>query len=419
LAYFQYRAADSQGKVVEGTIEAAEAAAVVARLQDRGLIPIRIGAAAGDAKAKGAPSTSTRAASRLSSLSNVSFITRRLGHRDLMIITHELSALLSAGLPLDRSLGTLVELADKPALKELVADVLQSVRGGKSLADSFARHSFFPPLYVNMVRAGEVGGFLDVVLLRLVEYLERTQELRDEARAALAYPVVLTGAMGVSILVLLTYVLPKFSTLFSDMGKTLPLSARVVMTVSDAVRGYWWAGLAGIALIVFAVRYYIRTPHGSLAWDQWKLRLVVVGNVVRKMEVAKIARTLGTLLKSGVPMVQALGIVKEIAGNQVVARSLADVEVGVREGAGVAEPLARSGVFPPLAIQMISVGEDTGKLDEMLLKVADYFDREVRTRIQQFTRLLEPVLILVMGLVVGFIVVSMLSAIFSVNDLPI
>ncbi|HKA27879.1 MAG TPA: type II secretion system F family protein, partial [Candidatus Binatia bacterium] len=192
MAYFQYRAADAQGKVVEGTIEAAEAAAVVVRLQDRGLIPIRIGAAAGDGKVKGGAAASSGAASRLSSISNVSFITRRLSHRDLMIVTHELSALLSAGLPLDRSLGTLVELADKPALKTVMGDVLQSVRGGKSLADAFAKHSFFPPLYVNMVRAGEVGGFLDLVLLRLVEYLERTQELRDEARAALAYPVVLT-----------------------------------------------------------------------------------------------------------------------------------------------------------------------------------------------------------------------------------
>jgi general secretion pathway protein F len=190
------------------------------------------------------------------------------------------------------------------------------------------------------------------------------------------------------------------------------------MAVSDGLRNYWWLGIAIIAAVVFGIRYWLRTPKGSLAWDQWTLRLVVVGDVVRKMEVAKIARTLGTLLKSGVPMVQALGIVKEITSNQVVARSLAEVEVGVREGAGVAEPLARSGVFPPLAIQMISVGEDTGKLDEMLLKVAGYFDREVRVRIQQFTRLLEPVLILVMGLAVGFIVVSMLSAIFSVNDLP-
>jgi general secretion pathway protein F len=417
LAQFQYRAADPEGKVVEGTIEAAEAAAVVARLQDRGLIPIRVGAATGDAKAKGKPGAGG-AAARLS-LPAVTVVKRRLSQKDLLIVTQELSTLLSAGLPLDRSLATLTELADKPDLKAVLGDVLQSVRGGKSLAEALSKHRFFPSLYVNMVRAGEVGGFLEAVLERLLEYLERSQELRDEARAALAYPVVLTAAMGVSILVLLTYVLPKFSALFDDMGKALPLSARVVMAVSEAVRNYWWLGLALIAAVVFAVRYYLRTPKGSLAWDQWKLRLLVVGDVVRKMEVAKIARTLGTLLKSGVPMVQALGIVKEITGNQVVARSLAEVEVGVREGAGVSEPLARSGVFPPLAIQMIAVGEDTGKLDEMLLKVAGYFDREVRVRIQQFTRLLEPVLILVMGLAVGFIVVSMLSAIFSVNDLPI
>lgn len=414
MAQFQYRAADPEGKIVEGTIEAAEAAAVVVRLQDRGLIPIRVGTA-GDGKGKGKAGT---AGARLS-LPSMPVVKRRIGQRDLLIVTQELSTLLTAGLPLDRSLGTLVELADKPDLKAVLGDVLQSVRGGKSLAEAMAKHAFFPTLYVNMVRAGEVGGFLETVLERLLEYLERSQELRDEARAALAYPVVLTCAMGVSILVLLTYVLPKFSALFDDMGKTLPLSARIVMGVSDAIRNYWWLGLAAIAALVFGVRYYLRTPKGSLAWDGWKLRLLIVGDVVRKMEVAKIARTLGTLLRSGVPMVQALGIVKEITGNQIVARSLAEVEVGVREGAGVSEPLARSGVFPPLAIQMIAVGEDTGKLDEMLLKVAGYFDREVRVRIQQFTRLLEPVLILVMGLAVGFIVVSMLSAIFSVNDLPI
>ncbi len=412
MAHFQYRAADPQGKVVEGTIEAAEAAAVVARLQDRGLIPIRIGTGEGKAKGKG------EGASRLS-LPSMPVLRRSIGQKDLLIVTQELSTLLTAGLPLDRSLATLVELSDKPELKAVMSDVLQQVRGGKSLAEAMAKHRFFPGLYVNMVRAGEVGGFLEVVLERLLEYIERSQEVRDEARAALAYPVVLVCSMGASILVLLTYVLPKFSALFNDMGKTLPLSARIVMGVSEGLRNYWWLLIAIAAAIVFGIRYWVRTPKGSLAWDQWKLRLMVVGDVVRKMEVAKIARTLGTLLKSGVPMVQALGIVKEITGNQVVARSLAEVEVGVREGAGVAEPLARSGVFPPLAIQMISVGEETGKLDEMLLKVASYFDREVRVRVQQFTRLLEPVLILVMGLAVGFIVVSMLSAIFSVNDLPI
>jgi general secretion pathway protein F len=412
LAHFQYRAADPEGKVVEGTIEAAEVGLVVARLQDRGLIPIRVGAATGDVKAK-------RAAGSRLSLPSVPSLGRRVGQKDLLVVTQELATLLTAGLPLDRSLATLVELADKPELKAILSDVLQQVRGGKSLAEAMAKHRFFPGLYVNMVRAGEVGGFLETVLERLLEYIERSQEVRDEARAALAYPVVLTGAMGASMVVLLTYVLPKFSSLFEGMGKTLPFSARLVMGVSDAIRGYWWLGLIVLGLVVFAVRYWLRTPRGSLTWDQWKLRLPLLGDVVRKMEVAKIARTLGTLLKSGVPMVQALGIVKEIAGNQMVARSLAEVEVGVREGEGVSDPLARSGVFPPLAIQMISVGEDTGKLDDMLLKVAGYFDREVRVRIQQFTRMLEPVLILVMGVAVGFVVVSMLSAIFSVNDLPI
>jgi general secretion pathway protein F len=409
LAQFQYRAADPEGKVVEGTIEAAEIASVVARLQDRGLMPIKIGAA-GSGKAA---TTGSRF-----QMPQVSFL-NRLNQKDLLIITQELSTLLSAGLPLDRSLATLGELADKPALKQIVGDVLQEVRGGKSFADALAKHSFFPPIFVNMVRAGEAGGFLEIVMGRLNEYIERAQEVRDEARAALAYPVVLTFAMGASLLVLLTYVLPKFTTLFTGMGKTLPLSARIVMGASDAVRNYWWAGLLVIGLIVFGFRYWVRTPAGSYTWDQTKLRLLVLGNVLRKMEVAKIARTLGTLLKSGVPMIQALGIVKEVAGNQVIARSIADVEVGVREGAGVSEPLGRSGVFPPLAIQMISVGEETGRLDDMLLKVADYFDREVRVRVQQFTRLLEPVLILVMGSAVGFVVVSMLSAIFSVNDLPL
>ncbi len=410
MAQFQYRAADPEGKVVEGTIEATEAAAVIARLQDRGLIPIKVGTAgAGGAKAK-----STRIA-----LPAMSGFRRRIGTRDLLIMTQELSTLLSAGLPLDRSLATLVELSDHPQLKTIVSEVLQAVRGGKSLAEALGQHKFFPPLYVNMIRAGEIGGFLDTVMDRLYEYLERRQEVRDEARAALAYPIVLTCAMGASMLVLLTYVLPKFSTLFTDMGKTVPLSARIVLAASDGVRNYWWAGLIVIGLTVFGIRRYISTPSGRWAWDQWKLRVFMIGPVLRKMEAAKIARTLGTLLKSGVPMVQALGIVKEIAGNQVVGRAINDVEVGVREGTGVAEPLARSGAFPPLAIQMISVGEETGRLDDMLIKTAEYFDREVKVKVAQFTRLLEPLLILFMGTAVGFVVVSMLSAIFSVNDLPL
>jgi len=409
VAQFQYRAVDPQGKIVEGTIEAAEVPAVVARLHDRGLIPINIASGEG----------ARREPSRISLPALPAIGGKRVKGRELLVMTQELSALVSSGLPLDRSLATLAELADNPELKRIMTEVLHAVQGGKSLAEALGQHpKAFPPLYVNMVKAGELGGFLEVVLLRLAEYLERGQAVRDEVRSALTYPILLTCSMGVSILFLLLYVLPKFSALFTDMGKALPLQARVILGISDVLRGYWWAIIGVVIAGVSAFRYSIRTPRGRYNWDQWKLRFVMVGPLLRKMEVASLSRTLGTLLKSGVPMLQALGVIKEVAGNLVISRAIGEVEVGVREGAGVADPLARSGVFPQLAVQMIAVGEETGRLDELLIKVAEHFDREVHVRIQQFTRLLEPVLILVMGVGVGFIVISMLSAIFSVNDLP-
>ena len=405
MGQFQYRAADAEGKVVEGTIEAPEPRAVVARLQDRGLVPIRI-VLAGEKK----PSV----ASRIPQLG----IRRRAGGRDLLILTQELSALIGAGLPLDRSLATLHDLADHPEVKAAVADVLTQVRGGKGLADAMAQHRLFPPLYVNMVRAGEVGGFLEQALGRLAEYLERSEELRSDVIGAMVYPVFLMMSLGGSMLFLLIYVLPKFSDLFEGMGKALPLPARIVMSASLVIRSYWWlVPLLGF-LIWYGMRRWLSKPAGRLQWDQLKLRLPGVGMILRKLEVARFCRTLGTLLRSGVPMVQALTIVREVAGNAVLARAIGDVEVGVREGAGVSAPLARSGAAPALAIQMISVGEETGRLDEMMLRVAEHYDREVRTQIQRVTRLLEPVMIVVMALLVGFVVISMLNAVFSLNDLP-
>jgi general secretion pathway protein F len=409
LAQFQYRAVDAQGKLVEGTIDAAEVPAVVARLHDRGLLPLKIGEVTAADRPKGRRVV-------LPSLPTVRG--KRVRRRDLLVLTQELSALVSAGLPLDRSLATLADLTDHAELKRIVTEVLHAVQAGKSLAEALAAQKVFPPIYVNMVRAGEAGGFLETALQRLAEYLDRSQQLRDDVTSALTYPVLLICTLGGSLVFLLIYVLPRFSALFSDMGQAIPLQARLVLGLSDAIRGWWWvfAGMIGIA--VGAARYSVSTPRGRYGWDQWKLRLPLVGMLLRKMEVASLARTLGTLLKSGVPLLQSLGIVREIVGNQVIGRALGEVEIGAREGAGIAAPLAHSGVFPPLAVQMIAVGEETGRLDELLLRVADHFDREVRGQIQQFTRLLEPALILVMGLAVGFIVVSMLSAIFSVNDLP-
>jgi type II secretion system protein F len=408
MAQFQYRAADGDGKILEGTIEAGEASLAVSRLQDRGLIPLRVTEAG---KARGGIASIA--------LPTISF-KRGVRGRDLLIFTHEMSTLLASGLPLDRSLSILAELAERPEMKRVVADILQSVQRGKSLAEAMAQHpKVFQPLYVNMVKAGEIGGVLDAVLLRLTEYLERADELRDEVRSALVYPVILTiVAMG-SVTILLTYVLPKFAAIFSQAGQALPTSTRVLLGMSDAMRSYWWAGILIVVGLSFAFSNYIRTPGGRLQWDRFKLRLLLLGNLLRKLAVARFARTLGTLLRSGVPMLQALDIVRDVTGNVVLAAAIEEVKVGVRGGSGVAGPLSHTAVFPPLALQMISVGEETGKLDEMLVQVADYFDKEVRQQVKRLTSLLEPALLLIGGVVVAFVVLSMFSAIFSINNLPL
>ncbi len=407
MAQFQYRAADGEGKVLEGMIEAAEVQMAVSRLQERGLTPLRV--------AEPAPERSGLASL---SLPEISF-KKKVKNKDLLVLTHELSTLLSAGLPLDRSLSILGELSENPEMKRVVGEVLQSVQRGKSLAESLAEHpKVFEPLYINMVKAGEIGGVLDSVLQRLTEYLESATELRDEVRSALVYPVILLLTSFGSVTVLLTYVLPKFQTIFTQGGKTLPFSARMLMMMSDAMRSYWWIGLLLTIAGVVSFTHWIRTPAGRLQWDRFRLKVVLLGELTKKVAVARFARTLGTLLRSGVPMLQALDIVRDVAGNVVLAEAVDEVKVGVRGGAGVAGPLAHSGVFPPLALQMISVGEETGRLDDMLVQVADYFDRDVRNTVKALTSLLEPVLLLVGGVVVAFVVLSMFSAITSVNDMP-
>ncbi len=409
MAQFQYRATDFQGKIVEGSMEAGEARAVVAHLQNRGLIPIRIGAGAAVGRTVGR-------AIALPSLGRGGAVRTK----DLLVFTRELSTLLAAGMPLDRSLTTLADLAPGKDLKKVTAEVLQAVRGGTSLAEAMAQHpKAFPPLYVNMVKAGEIGGVLDDVLRRLVDYLTSVQELRDEVRSAMTYPILLTAVGAVSIIILLVFVLPKFATMFADLGQTLPLSTRMMLGISDFFTSIWV--VPGLLLAFGGTWGLYRYMHTSQRYtlDSWKLRMPVLGYLLRRLEVARFARTLGTLLRSGVPMLQALDIVRDVASNQVISRAVSEVQVGVREGAGMSGPLGRNGAFPPLALQMIAVGEDTGKLDEMLLTIADYFDGEVRNEVKRLTSLLEPVMILVMGLVVGFMVISMLMAVFSINDLNV
>lgn len=410
MTQFQYRATDFQGKIVEGSMEAGEERAVVQRLQERGLIPLRIGAGS-------APAPAARALS----LPSFGGGGKKVRTKDLLVFTQEMSTLLGAGMPLDRSLTTLTTLAQGEELKRVTSAVLQSVRGGSSLAEAMAQHpKVFPVLYVNMVKAGEIGGVLDEVLRRLVDYLTNVQGLRDEVRSAMTYPILLTAVGGVSVAILLVFVLPKFATMFADLGQALPLSTRMMLAISDAFTSVWTLpALVALGGGGYGFWRYASTGPRRYALDGWKLRLPLLGSLLRRMEVARFGRTLGTLLRSGVPMLQALDIVREVATNQVIGRAIGEVQVGVREGAGMAPPLGRSGAFPPLALQMIAVGEDTGKLDEMLLTVADYFDREVRNEVKRLTSLLEPAMILVMGLVVGFMVISMLMAVFSINDINV
>jgi general secretion pathway protein F len=269
-----------------------------------------------------------------------------------------------------------------------------------------------------MVKAGEAGGVLDDVLKRLGAFLESSQDFKDYIKSAMVYPIFLVFVGGISIIILLTFVIPKFSIIFSDMRQAIPLSTRVLLGFSAALKTYWPVILGGLGVIYFLMRRYIKTPAGSLKLDHYKLHFPIAGELVKKIEVARFARTLGTLAQSGVPILQALNLVKDIIGNQVIAGTLGNVYNRVKEGERLSRPLGEIDVFPSLAIQMITVGEETGRLDEMLLRVAENYEKVARDTVRRLVSFLEPAMILGMGVVVGFIVISMMMAIFSINDMP-
>jgi general secretion pathway protein F len=376
---------------------------IVQNLHQLGYIPIRI------------ISTQEKGPSlRLSS-----FLPKRVGVKNLLTFTQELSTLISAGLPLDRSLSILGSLTENERLGETVKDVLKRIEGGNSLAEALGNHPrIFPKLYVNMVKAGETGGFLEVILSRLAQYLQSTKEIRDYLISVMIYPLILTIVSGVSIAILVTFVIPRFAKIFSDMGQAIPLSTQIMLSISHSVIDYWWIGLGIIAMLYLGLKIYKQDEERLLSWDKFKLRWVAVGDLIKKVEVARFSRTLGTLLQSGVSILPALNLVKEISQNRVISRSIAHVHDRLREGKAISKSLEEAEVFPPLAVHMIGVGEETGKLDEMLVKVAETYEENVRNSVKRFVSLLEPLIILIMGTVVGFIVISMLLAIFSINEIP-
>lgn len=404
---FIYKASDRTGKVFEGSLDAGDESDVIGKLRNMGYIPIRIGTSSGRKPLSSSLSLKLTIPTPFSKVSN----------KDLLSFTQELSTLIKAGLTLDRSLSIISEITENEHLKTVTQELLKDVRGGKSFSEALANHSgVFNRLYVNMVKAGEAGGVMDVVLERLVDFLERSQELKETVKNAMIYPVVLISVMGIVVSLMLIFVVPKFVSIFDMMGQEIPLPTQILLSFSMIIKNYWWLILGLSLACYYWFKRYTNTEKGRLNWDSAKLKIALIKSLILKIEVARFSRTLGTLINSGVPLLQALAIVKEIIGNVVISNSIITVQKAVKEGKGVSLPMRSTGIFPSLAMHMIRVGEETGSMEEMLMRVADTYDREVQNTVKRFIALLEPALILIMSLLVGFIVLSIVWAIFSIND---
>jgi general secretion pathway protein F len=397
MPVYSYEAADPRGKKTRASVEAQDEAALISDLRKKGLVPLSVKAVEG----------------------RESISLKRVSNKDLLIFTHELGNLLESGLPIDKAIHVLSEYTENAPLREIARDIYADLQRGQALSQALSKHKEFPKLYVNMIRAGEVGGILENVIRRLASFLETSVAFREEVKSALIYPLLLTAVGGLAIVVLMLYVVPKFSAIFEDMGQALPLPTLVLLGISQFFISYWWGIALALGISFLLLNTYAKTAEGQLFMDGLKLKIPVIRGLHMKLLIARFSRTLGTLLQSGVPILEAIRVSREVVGNEVVSSKLLELENGVRRGKGVAGPLRESGVFPSIVGQMIATGEEAGRLEETFLSVADRFEGESRRQITRTVSLLEPVMILLMGLIVGFIVISMLIAVFSINEIPL
>jgi general secretion pathway protein F len=402
---FRYRALSAGGEIVAGTAEAADAAAVIARLHDQALLPIE--------------AVAERERQRLA------FDLRRfLGGggrlRELPRMTRQLARLGEAGLPLDRALEIVENLAADGPSQAVLRGVLERVRDGAGLAEALAAQSkAFPPAYVAIVRAGEESGALPMVLSRLADFLIRAEANRQRVASALVYPLLLVVVAALSVAVVLTVVLPQFEPLFEQAGARLPTGTRIVMALGDGLRAFWWVGLAAVATAAFAGRQLLQYPVIAAGRDRLVLSLPHAGELVRKFEVGRFARTLGVLLANGVPAARALMLSGATIGNRVIAEAVATVAARFKEGEGLSASLARGGQFPHLALRLIEIGEETGRLDELLSETAAIYDDEVEQAVERLIALMVPAITIAMGIVIALIIVAVMTAMISINDLAI
>ena len=406
MPLYHYRASDAGGNIINGTLEAREERLVVQHLQQGGLIPLRISEKDESSGLKGGLSLN---------------LGRFQGHRvplsEVVHFTQELAALLKAGLPLDRSLQALQEVTARPAMKEVLSQVLRDLQGGKSLSDALARHKVFSNLYVSLVQAGETGGFLDEALDRLGDYLKTVSEFRSYLLTALIYPVILAVVGSLSLILMLLYVVPRFEDFFKEMGQNLYWSTVFLLALSRGFRAYWWAAALVAALGALIVVRLVRSPQGQMTLDRFKMTAPLLGDLSRRVAAAFFAKTLGTLLHNGVPMVTSLRVVINSVANRYLARSLTGVLANVEKGQQLSVLLKKVGMFPELFLQMVAIGEETGHLADMLLSAADSLENDARTAVRRLMAMLEPVLILATALVVAFIIVSLMLPILNLYEI--
>ena len=396
MPMYEYTARNSTGQIQKGQLEAQSTDEVNAHLRKNRMMLV-----------------SVRQAPKAISFGGPG----RIKTRDIVIFTRQFATMINAGLPLVQSLTTLAQQTENKALKDVTRAVVYDVESGNTLADAFAKHpKAFTDLYVNMVAAGEAGGILDTILLRLATFLEKNDALVRKVKGAMVYPGVIMAVAGIAIAVLLVFVIPTFSEMFASAGMELPLPTRVVIALSDFLIGFWWAILAVIGVAVFAIRRYYATSGGRKQIDTMMLHAPVLGDLIRKSAVSRFTRTLGTLISSGVSILDGLEITAKTSGNRVVHDAVMESRQSIAGGETIAAPLERSKVFPPMVISMIAVGEQTGGLDEMLSKIADFYDEEVDVAVSALLSLMEPVMIVVLGVIVGGMVIAMYLPIFDMMN---
>ncbi len=427
---FSYRAASAGGEVSSGQITAPDERQAASMLQRQGLIPLQIQAVTGGAQNSFsvAPTAAIKSQHKKVKTSGKSLPTlavwldkmpwRRPGVKELAGFAEDLGLLLKAGVPLNRALVILVELIEKPLFSRVMENLREQVKEGSTFWGALRSHpQIFPPVFIGMVRAGESGGILDAALGRLSLYLNGIRELKEFLIGAMIYPLILTLTTGASIILLLAFVLPKFAAIFDDMGVALPTATRLMLSCGNFMQEWWWALGLGMMALVWGYRQFYRSSSGRLIIDRLSLRLPLFGTIFIKMDLARFFRTLGAMLASGVPILEALQVVGGVINNRILQQKVVNLQEKLRQGAVISQVLAADPIFPSMAVHMIGVGEETGHLDEMLEKLAEMYDRELKVTIKALTSLFEPLVILFMGLVIGAIVVSMLMAIFSVNEL--